>query len=49
MNVAGQIAATFEKVITDVAAAVFVFGVSIVGDTGTFAVQLVQAVIPGGG
>lgn len=48
MNAAEQVAAAFEKVVTDVAAALFVFGVRIVGDTGSLVVELAKAVIPGG-
>lgn len=49
MNGAEKIAAAFEGVVTDVAAALFVFGVNVVGDTGALVVSLAKAVIPGGG
>lgn len=43
-----RFAQLFEKVITDTAAAVFSFGVSVIGDTGTLVIDLVKAFIPGG-
>jgi len=41
--------AGFEEAVSRVAAAAFVFGVQIVGATGSLVVEVVKAVIPGGG
>lgn len=48
MNPAERIAAVFEQVAVDVASALFVFGVNVVGDVGALVVDLARAVIPGG-
>jgi hypothetical protein len=46
---AAQVAAGFEDAASRTAAAVFVFGVQVIGATGSLVVEVVKAAIPGGG
>lgn len=49
MNFAAQVAAGFEEAASRAAAAVFVFGVQVIGATGSLVVELVKAAVPDGG